>query len=144
MALMRGLAAMGLLRRTLQVNAAFSTLSGLTMVIGGADLAGWLGRSGSVAGDGAALLGFAVFILWLTRRVTVSLRAAWLVVALDLVYVADTSTKILQGAFSDAGTLFYGIVSAVVFGFAIAQIAGIVGVTRARRAATGDPSAAAS
>ncbi len=144
MALMQGQAAMRLLRRTLQANAAFSTLSGLTMVIGGADLAGRLGRTGSVAGDGAILLGFAAVLLWLTRRETVNLKAAWLVVALDLIYVADTAAKILQGAFSDAGNAFYGVASAAVLGFAVTQIAGIVGAARAGETADSGPAAAAS
>ncbi len=82
--------------------------------------------------------------MWLTRRETVNLKAAWLVVALDLIYVADTAAKILHGAFSDAGNIFYGIASAAVLGFAVTQVAGIVGAAREGEAADSDPAAAAS
>lgn len=129
---------MSFLRRVLRANAAFSTLTGLTMVLGGASLGAWLGRTASVAPDGVVLLVFAAVILWLTRRATVSLTAAWVVVALDGLWVLDTARQLLGGQFSTAGNWFYGVAALVVLELAVLQ-----GMGAARAARSTKPSVAA-
>ena len=49
---------MKFLRNVLRANAAFSTLNGFVMIVGGTAIGAWLGKPGSVAPDGMILLAF--------------------------------------------------------------------------------------
>lgn len=119
---------MSFLRGVLRANAAFSILSGIVMIVGGAALAAWLGRAGSVAPDGVVLLMFAAVILWITRAETVVLKVAGVIVALD------TARQIFTGQFSTAGNWFYGVATLVVLDFAILQLSALLKAARKRKA----------
>ena len=123
---------MAFLRNVLRTNAAFSILSGVLMIGGGAGLGRWLGRSGSVAPDGVVLLVFGGLILWIARRESVNLKAATAVIALDALYVVDTARQILTGQFSGAGNWFYGVVTLLVLDLAVMQTIGAIRSARAR------------
>lgn len=120
------------LRTVLRANAAFSILSGIVMVAGGATLGAWLGKPASIAPDGAVLLVFAAVILWITRTEAVNLKAAGVVVVLDAVYVVDTARQILTAQVSPAGNWFYGVATLVVLGLAVMQLSGVLMAARAR------------
>lgn len=122
---------MKFLRAVLRANAAFSILSGTAMIVGGAALGASLGKPASVAPDGVVLLVFAAVILWITRAETVNLKAAGVIVALDVVYVVDTARQILAAQFSTAGIWFYGIATLVVLDFAVLQLGGLLKAARA-------------
>lgn len=136
-----GEAAMRLLRGTLRANAAFSTLSGLTFLIGGAGLAAWVGRDSSLVPDGVVLLAFAAGLLLITRRPSLNLKAAMLVVALDALYVVDTVIKIAGDTFSVQGDRFFGIAALVVALLATLQA---IGIARVRAATAGGAATSAS
>ena len=55
-----------------------------------------------------------------------NLKAAAAIVALDLLYVADTARLILSGQFSTAGNWFYGVAALVVLDFAVFQLLGLL------------------
>lgn len=128
---------MAFLRNALRANAVFSTLSGIGMIIGGTQLAAWLGKPGSIVADGVVLLVFAGILVWITRHEVVSLKVASVVIALDLLFVADTTSKILGGTFTTAGSWFYGIVAMIVLDLALLQALGAIRSNRTNQQQAG-------
>ena len=116
---------MAFLRTVLRVNAVFSTLSGLVMIVGGRALGAWLGRPGTTTPDGIVLGVFALLLVYLTRRPEVSLKAATVVVALDVLWVLDVGRQIFAGQLTTAGAWALGIVALVVLELAVLQAVGI-------------------
>jgi len=123
-----------LLRRVFQANAAFSTLCGLVWITGGDSLGAWFGRDGSMAADGAGLLVFAALLLVVSKRPRIHPLLAAIVVALDVLWVIDTGTKIAGGTFSTQGAWAIGLIAIAVLDFAAFQAFAIYRSRELRRA----------
>jgi hypothetical protein len=121
-----------LLRRTFQVNAASSALSAVGFLAGGAALAERLGSPISLAPTALFLLGFAAFVAWLSTRESIPMAGAWIVVALDVAWVAVSATEIALGVYSALGNWVFGAMALFVAVLADVQVLGILRIRRAR------------
>ncbi|MEE4378137.1 MAG: SRPBCC family protein [Candidatus Competibacteraceae bacterium] len=115
-----------LLRVTLSVNAAFSLLTGVTLLLGGAQIVPWLGNIPQwlVTSLGGMLLMFAVLIVFIVCQIRparalgiVTLDIGWLVCTVPLIFV--------PGLLTDPGKVAVLIVALLVGGLAVAQLVGI-------------------
>jgi len=122
-----------LLRVSLSANAAFSTLTGVTLLLAGTQIAPWLGNVPPwlVTSIGGMLLTFAAFIAFIVFQLrparalgVVALDIGWLICTVPLIFVPALLTE--------PGKAAVLIVAVLVGGLAIAQMAGI-------RAALRDP-----
>lgn len=96
------------LRRALQANLAFSSLSALGLILGSGVLAALFGlKAGTIlVGVGALLVPFAGLLLFILSRNSLSRGAAKLVIALDLLWVVGSAALLAwlpPGALSEAG-----------------------------------------
>ncbi|MEZ4658684.1 MAG: hypothetical protein R2911_14030 [Caldilineaceae bacterium] len=119
------------LRRVLQGNAAFSTLSGMLFVLDSQPVANFLGFTNPAAATyvlwlGISLLGWALFAYWVSTRPTLSRTAVFSVLAGDLLWVAGSIILLIRGwlPFSTAGYWAVAIVADMVALFAILQFVG--------------------
>jgi hypothetical protein len=119
-----------LLRRTLQVDAASSALSAIAFLLGGTALAERLGSPLPLAWTAVFLLAFAGFVAWVGSRETIPLRAAWTVVALNLLWVAASVVEIALGMYSTLGSWVFGAMALFVAVLADVQIVGILRIGR--------------
>lgn len=118
-----------LLRRALVANALFSGASGALLALGARPVAPFLGLDNPLILTiiGALLLLYAADLLYVATRPTVNRTAAWLAVALDLLWVAGSAAILLGGwlPLTTAGKWAVGIVAELVFLFALFQYLGI-------------------
>ena len=125
-----------LLRRALVANALFSAASGAILALGARPVASFLGVDAFLflTGTGVMLLLYAVGLYYVATQPTVNHTAAWLAVALDLVWVAGSAAILLGGSLplTNGGKWAVGIVAEVVFLFAVFQYLGV------RRLGVGD------
>ena len=117
-----------LLRRALLGNAAFSTLTGLTLLIGG----GWLGPALGLPAIalrvvGLVLLPFALGLVKNARRERVDRTEAWVTVAMDLAWVAGSALLVFGDVWPllPAGTWTVVAVADIVMAFALLQAIGL-------------------
>ena len=82
-----------LLRRALVANALFSGVSGVILALGARPVAAFLGLDNALylIVTGVLLLLYAADLLYVATRPTVNRTAAWLAVALDLLWVAGSA-----------------------------------------------------
>lgn len=132
-----------LLRRALLGNAAFSTLTGVTLLAAAGPLEPTLGVPAvALRIVGLALLPFALGLARIALRETVDRSEAWLAVALDLAWVAGSALLVLGELWplSAAGVWTVIVVADCVLAFAILQGLGLRGSARARSIVAGsDP-----
>ena len=118
-----------LLRGALLGNAVFSSLSGLTMLLGSEALFHSLGLHdrGFLLSTGAMLLGFAGLLIWLATRDRPSIPLIWFVIVSDWLWVAGSAAMVAMHwtALPAAGLWTIGIVADVVMVFAILQMWGL-------------------
>jgi len=118
-----------LLRRALVANALFSGVSGALLALGARPVGSFLGLDNVLflAVTGAVLLLYAADLLYVATRPSVNRTAAWLAVALDLLWVAGSAGILLSDwlPLTTAGKWAVGIVAEVVFLFALFQYLGI-------------------
>lgn len=118
-----------LLRRALVANALFSGASGVILALGARPLAAFLGLDNALylIVTGVLLLLYAADLLYVATRPTVNRTAAWLAVALDLLWVTGSAAILLGGwlSLTTAGKWAVGIVAELVFLFALFQYLGI-------------------
>jgi hypothetical protein len=116
-----------LLRRTLQANAAFSSLSGIVSITGAQPLSQLLGAnlSSLLIGMGIALLAYAAILLVNARRENIKLQEAWLAVVLDTAWVVGSVILIFAGTLTTTGNWLVAVVADVVLLFAVLQFFGI-------------------
>ena len=121
---------MKLLRNALLANAAFSGLSGITLLVFSGALGGLIGvPSNALAVTGAVLLVFALGLVRNGRRAQVNLAEARLAVVSDWAWVVGSAVLIALVPLTAPGRALVVGVAAVVAAFALAQA---VGIRRAR------------
>ncbi len=122
-----------LLRRALRGNAIFSTVTGLTLLVGGGALDPVLGVPGWVLRlVGFVLLPFAVGLWVNASKEEVHRGEAWVAVALDLGWVAGSAALVTLGLWplTTVGTWTVIGVADIVLVCALAQALGLVKAQR--------------
>ncbi len=118
-----------LLRRFLLGNATFSTLTGTLCLIDAAPLTQAFGIPDPtlLPGLGVQLLLFAAAIIWIATRQEISTRLAWVIIALDIGWVAGSIALLpfVSGMLTSAGITAMVLVAFGVATFASGQIAGV-------------------
>lgn len=118
-----------LLRRTLAVNATFSGLTGVAMIVlsGPIDSFIGLGLPWLLIAAGVGLLGFAVLIGLNLRRSQLNRAEAWLTVASDVAWVAGSAIIVLgfPDLLSTGGKWLVGLIAVAVGDFALFQYLGL-------------------
>lgn len=116
-----------LLRMALKGNALFSLLSGLAMVFFSGRITAFIGISPAVYLTliGAGLIVFALLVWMLSRLPEIRKHLVWLVILLDLLWVAGSAVLLLAGIFTPGGNWTVSLLAVVVFGFAVAQYIGL-------------------
>jgi len=118
----------GLLRFALKTDAAMTAANGLAYLAGFALLDGWLGVPAALlAGVGAFLLAFAVFVGRVAMQPEISRLAAGGIVAANLLWAVDSVILLLVDGFSPtlAGQIVIAVQAAGVAGLAGLQYAGL-------------------
>jgi hypothetical protein len=121
-----------LLRRALQADAVFVTISGLAALLGAGQMESLFGiPAGYLQPLGIFLLAFAVFLGVVATRQTINRRLAWAVVILGAIWVVDSLILLVSGLLplTPAGWWFTLIQALIVADFAIVEY---VGLRRAR------------
>lgn len=118
-----------LLRRFLLGNATFSTLTGTLCLVDAAPLTHAFGIPDPtlLPGLGVQLLLFAAAIVWIATRQDISTRLAWVIIALDIGWVAGSIALLpfVSDMLTSAGITTMVFIALGVATFAIGQIAGV-------------------
>lgn len=118
-----------LLRRTLAVNATFSGLTGVAMIVlsGPLDRFMGLGLPWLLIAAGVGLLGFAALIGLNLRRSQLNRAEAWLTVASDVAWVAGSAIIVFgfPDLLSTGGKWLVGLIAVAVGDFALFQYLGL-------------------
>jgi len=116
-----------LLRRVLQANAVFSTISGIAMVAFAGPLAAIMGvgRAWILLAIGVVLLIFAVTLLANSRRGKINQNEVVQAIISDGVWVAGSAVIAFMGIVSTTGMWIVAAVALVVFAFALLQGVGL-------------------
>jgi hypothetical protein len=125
-----------LLRTSLRGNAAFSTLSGLTFVLGAGPVAEaiGLGEARILATTGVSLLGFGAFLLYTASREAIHLPTALAIVWMDLAWVVGTVPVVALDLLNRTGSLAAIAVADVVLVLALLQYLGVRRLRQGARA----------
>ena len=118
----------GLLRFALKTDAAMTAANGLAYLAGFALLDGWLGVPAALlAGVGAFLLAFAVFVGRVATRREISRLAAGGIIAVNALWAVDSVILLLVDGFTPtlAGQIVIAIQAAGVAGLAALQYVGL-------------------
>jgi hypothetical protein len=118
----------GLLRFALKIDAAMTAANGLAYLAGFALLDGWLGVPAALlAGVGAFLLAFAVFVGRVATRREISRVAAGGIIAVNALWAVDSVILLLVDGFTPtlAGQIVIAVQAAGVAGLAALQYAGL-------------------
>ncbi len=118
-----------LLRRFLLGNATFSTLTGTLCLVDAVPLTQEFGIPDPtfLPGLGVQLLIFAAAIVWIATRQNISTRLAWVIIALDIGWVAGSIALLpfVSGMLTSAGIAAMVLIAIGVATFACGQIAGV-------------------
>jgi len=116
-----------LLRLSLRGNAVFSSLSGLSFMLGSERVAAILGDvpPALVCGVGFQLMVFAAALVWLASRSEISVPLAIGVIAADLMWVVGTAVVVYADVFVRSGEILALILADVVLILAILQSIGV-------------------
>lgn len=118
-----------LLRRFLLGNATFSTFTGTLCLVDAAPLTQAFGIPDPtlLPGLGVQLLLFAAAIVWIATRQDISTRLAWVIIALDIGWVAGSIALLpfVSNMLTSAGITTMVFIALGVAAFAIGQIAGV-------------------
>ncbi len=119
-----------LLRRFLLGNATFSTLTGTLCLIDATPLTQTFGIPDPMLLPtlGVQLLLFAAAIVWIATRQDISTRLAWVIIALDIGWVAGSFALLpfVSGMLTALGITTMILVALGVATFATGQIAGVI------------------
>ena len=116
------------LRNALRSNAAFSGVSGGIIVLMHTQVTGWLGLAGlNISLVGYALLGFTVYLFWMSSRKQLQRALVTGVIAGDWSWVVGTAVLLAlkSSSFSTLGIVLLIDVAIVVVVFAIWQQRGL-------------------
>jgi len=110
-------------RPALRANAAFSGLSGVTLVVASGPASAVLGTSAPwlLVGIGVGLIGYAAWLLAVAGRDPVPRGEVRLAIAADLAWVVGSVSLVAWGPLAPRGEALVGVVAAVVLGFALLQ-----------------------
>ena len=117
-----------MLKRALLANAAFSTISGLLIVVFDQRIAALIGGvEHQLWPIGAMLLGFGAYLAWLATRRTVNSASVISVIVSDFAWVAGTVILLVgwHSVISVAGLWLLAVIGAVVFLLAELQWIGL-------------------
>lgn len=115
------------LRTALKSNGIFSFFSGVVF-------SGFYKSVGTYVGiqpvestliTGLFLIVFSLFVWYVAGRNNINRILVWIIIDLDLLWVAATVSTIATGGYSYAGSWVMGILSVLVLDFAIAQYIGL-------------------
>ncbi len=122
-----------LLRRVLQANAVFSTISGPALIIGAKPLSRLMGIDHwwILAVIGVVLLAFAVGLVLNSRRDIIVEKEVVQAIVSDGVWVLGSVIVAFIGVLTTAGIWMVAIVACLVLSFAILQAAGLRKLRRA-------------
>lgn len=127
-----------LLRLALRSNAVFSALSAIVFTVASGAIASFLGflPTQQVFLLGVQLAVFAVWLTWLSTRAAVPRWQVWLIIALDVLWVAGSFQLVLASpsGLTVGGKWAIALVADVVGLFAILQFVGLRQLTRTRHA----------
>ena len=123
-----------LLRRALQANGVFSSMSGLILIAASDRIAALIGIEQSLVLIGVLLLIFAASLFWNARREMINRTEAWIAVVLDVAWVIGTMALIFAGVFNSTGNWVVAIVADLVLLFAALQFFGLRKSRRQRSA----------
>lgn len=123
---------MSRLRRSLLGNGLFSVASGLTALLLSRPLSAAMSVSSSILYVvGGAVFAFGAWILWWARQPRVDERFAFLVVALDLLWLVVAVVLIaIPASLSGTGRLILVVATLVVALFAVLQVIGLIAASR--------------
>ncbi|MCI0455890.1 MAG: hypothetical protein L0Z62_02780 [Gemmataceae bacterium] len=118
-----------LLRLALRANALFSSLSALLFLAAASPIASFLGflNPQQILILGLQLAGFALWLFWLSRRPVIPRWQVWVILALDVLWVAGSFQLLLAPppSLTADGKWSIGIVADVVGLFALLQALGL-------------------
>ena len=119
-----------LLRRALQGNDAFSTVSGILFIIAAKPIAAFLGpvQPWMLVGAGVGLLGFAAWVAHNSLRDLLSALETRMIIAGDLMWVAGSLAAVLYAnalGLTRGGTWAIILIADVVLLFAVLQFLGL-------------------
>ena len=128
-----------LLRRVLQANAVFSTISGIALIAFAGRLAAFMGvaRSWILLAIGGVLLAFAVTLLVNSLRENIKESDVVQAIISDGVWVAASTVIAFMGIVSTAGIWMVAVVACLVLSFAILQAAGLCKLRRGKENVSG-------
>ena len=127
------------LRRALIADAAVNAVVGLVMALGAGALPGLLGLPASLLTmAGVALFPYAAYLVWLATRVAVPRAAAWVPIALNLVWAVDCLLVLFAAGLhpTGLGEAFVAIQIVTVLAFAELEFIGLRRALSLPRAAT--------
>src|SRR5437868_1667212 len=126
--------ASGLLRRALQANAAFSSISAVICIVGAPSVATWLGIASPLAliVFGLVVLVFAAWVLMITLRHPLHPSTARVIWWLDVAWVVASPIVLIVNPFSltSAGQWAVGSVALIVLDIAILEYLGLRRIRR--------------
>ena len=117
-----------LLRHALQANGCFSALSGAVFLLAAQPIARLAGLDPlQVRSLGPGLLLFATWLFWISSRRRIPARQAWIVVALDLLWVLGSAALLLGhlAPLTVAGRWLVGLIAVAVLLLADLQAYGL-------------------
>ena len=115
------------LNRALKANAVFSLLSGVIFSVFYNSVGTFIGIQPieSTLITGLFLIAFSFFVWYVSGRENINRILVWVIIDLDLLWVATTIYTIISGGYTNAGSWIMGILSVLVLDFAIAQYIGL-------------------
>ena len=126
-----------LLRRSLQGNAWFSSLSGLLFIVASEPIASFLGIAVPwvISLLGLGLILYAVWLLMIARRPRLDQREVWIAIGLDAAWVLSSALLLIAdlASLTLAGKWAVGIVADLVAIFAVLQCYGLTRLQQASR-----------
>ena len=115
------------LRRSLQLDAIASGLTGALLLIGAGPVSAVIGLSSPAVARiiGVVLVMYAAALLWNARRASVSRGETLAAVVLNAAWVLGSIAVIELGLLSTLGNVAVGVVALAVLGFALLEIVGL-------------------
>ena len=115
------------LRKALKANAVFSFISGIAFTVFYQPIGSLIGIQPVVMTliTGLILVGFSLFVWYTAQKDEIGRIPVWVIIDMDILWVAGTAYSIISGEYSYAGSWIMGIISLLVLDFAIAQYIGL-------------------
>lgn len=115
------------LRKVLKANAIFSLSTGVMFSVSYQLVGTFIGIQPieSTLITGLFLIAFSFFVWYVAGRENINRILVWIIIDLDLLWIAATVYTIISGGYTYAGSWIMGIFSVLVLDFAICQYIGL-------------------